>query len=343
MRSRARAALGLAAAFVALASSAPAAAQVGVVIRDSVDREVSRQLQQLIEAPVEEHAVGDETVGLSAIQRQASKSWSAAYAVVIDRPNGAAHVLRLADRTAASRMLAPELMAESPYAVALAIAELLEWFGAVPPARPLEPAAPPVQGERSAEIDSDGREASYGLTAVVGADFEVTSSLGEEVNLMRPTLAGGLQWGRGQSSPWFGVGVRVAVPASTDRELTGSAPGAIARIRYASLDPAVTASLGIGAANASLVGELGLGLSILEVEGRSAAGARLARSDAVAPWLGLGLFLRYPLLWGLSLSVGAEGQWLIERGLYRVAGTPVLEEGRVRLATRLGVRWESGT
>lgn len=329
-------------------AGAPAVAQVGVAIRDSVDREVALQLRQLIEVPVEEHAVRDDAAGLSAIQQQASESWSAAYAVVIDRPNGAAHVLRLADRIAASRMLAPEMMDESPYAVALAIAELLEWLGAVPAARPLEPAAQAPPGERSAGVDTERerQEGAFGLTAVIGADFEITSSLGYgyDVSLVRPALGAGLQWGRGQSSPWFGVGARVAAPASTDQQLGVRAPGEIATVRYASLDPAVTASLGIGAAKASLVGELGLGLSISKVEGRGAAGARLAQSDAVAPWFGLGLSLRYPLVWGLSLSVGAEGQWLLhERRRYWVGGTSVLEEGWVRLATRLGVRWESGS
>ncbi len=327
-----------------LASARTAAAQVAVVVRAPADGDVALQLRRLIDAPVEQHALSEASAGLIAILEQA-RTWSAAYVIVLDRVDGAAQVLRLADRTAASRVLSPDVMAESPYAVALAIAELLDWLGAVPPARAPDAAVSPPASD--AELEAEPKEAPSPLSAVIGADFEITSSPdpgspGHDVSLLRPTLSGGLQWGRGLRSPWFGVGARLAAPASTERTLDRSIPDQVAAVRYASIDPSVTVALGLGSGEASLVGEFGVGLSIVAVEARDAAGATLTEDDAVAPWLGLGLSLRYPLLWGLSLAVGAEGQWLVERGRYQVDGTSVLEEGRVRLATRLGIRWESG-
>jgi hypothetical protein len=329
-----------------LGHARPADAQVALVIRAPADHEVAGKLQELIETGVDERAVQANEAGLGATMEQAA-SWSAAYAVTIDRPDSTVHVLRVADRTVASRVLPPALLADSPYAVALATAELLEWLGAVPPARPItdevQAGAGPVRDRPASAAVADVPEPDRGYepSITLGAAFEVTTSPGFDLSLLRPAIGVGLQWRRLGASPFFALGARFAAPAELERELEGRVRG-VTSIAYWSADPAVSAAIGFGSSSAALLAQLAFGLSITDVEARGERDAVLARSDAVTPWLGLGLFLRYPLISGFSLAVGAEGQWLTDLARYRVQRVSVLEEGRIRLATGLGLLWDSG-
>jgi len=330
-----------------LASGAVAAAQVAVVTRAPEDRDVAAQLGQLLDAKVRERSGADER-SISVLMQEAA-AWPEPYVVVIDRPDDAIHVLRPRDRTMVSRVLAAEVMLHSQYAVALASAELLEWLGVLPAAR-----GRPSAGQTAARTggvdaplvpsDTSGPpppRVGWGL----GGDLELATSPGFDVSLARASISGEVQLGRRRGPSWFAFGARVAAPASWERQLEAGALGGIAaeveRIMYSDVVTGLHAALGYGAGRATILGQIEGGLSFVRVEALAQDDARVGDHDDVAGWLGLGLGLRYPLVWGLSVAAAVQGRWLADRTRYRVDGAKVLEEGPVQVVSRIGLIWES--
>jgi len=223
---------------------------------------------------------------------------------------------------------------------------LLEWLGVLPAAR-----GRPGEAERSAPAspaaarpaDSPVVEARPAIGWAAGADLELATNPGFDVSLIRPSIRAELQFGRGQAPLWFELGARFGAPASWDRGLDAARfETAVERVEYSDAQAALHTALGFGAARATVLAELEGGLSFAQVVARTDAGGEVGRPhDGVSAWVGLGLGLRYPLASALSLAAAVQGQWLAERARYRIEGSPVLEEGPVRVTTRLGLIWES--
>jgi hypothetical protein len=327
-----------------LALPAAASAQVAVVTRSPEDREVAAQLGQLLDAPVQERPGASES-SIGSLMKEAA-GWPEQHVVVFDRPGDTIHVLRPRDRTMVSRVLAAEVMLHSQYAVALASAELLEWLGVLPAAR-----GRPSGGETPAKAvkvdaplvpsDTSGPpppRVGWGL----GADLELATSPGFDVSLARASVSGEVQLGRRRGPSWFAFGARLGAPASWERQLAASTFAAgVERIAYSDVVAGLHAALGYGAGRATILGQIEGGLSFLRVEALAQDDARVGDHDDVAGWLGLGIGLRYPLVWGLSIAAAVQGHWLADRTTYRVDGAKVLEEGPVQVVTRIGLIWEN--
>jgi len=326
-----------------VAASARAQTDVAFVTRSAEDVEVMQQLARLLDRKVGQRSEPSPRAP-AAIMQEAAADWPEPYVVVLDRQGDTVHVLRPRDRTIVSRVLAPELIAESAYAVALATAELLEWLGAAPHARTPEresPAASPGPAPRAPPPEQSAHARSTPSWAV-GADLELTSSPGYDVSLVRPSVVGELQLGRGAWPVWLAFGLRGSGRASWEPRLApGVVAGGVRQVEYSSTDLALHAALGLGDGAAALIAGLVSGLSWVDVEARERRGEVAGDSAEVRGWLGLGVWLRYPIAWGLGLSVGAELHWQPDRARYRVAGAEVLEEGPLRTQTRVGLVWES--
>jgi hypothetical protein len=328
-----------------LSCAAPAAAQVAIVTQAPQDHEVAVQLGQLIESEVREHATTGER-SISALMKEA-ETWPEPHVVVVDRPGDTIHVLRPRDRTMVSRVLAPEVMRDSQYAVALASAELLEWLGVLPAARgrpsdrePPAPSGKPIDAPVVPTEASGPPQSALGWG--LGADLELVTSPGFDVSMARASISGEVQLGRRRGPSWYAFGARVGAPASWDRALNpGAASAGVERITYSDVMASLHAGLGYGAGRATILGEIEGGLSLARVQALDADGARVGDHEDVDGWIGLGVGLRYPLVWGLSVAAAVQGRWLADRATYRVQGTKVLEEGPVRVVSRIGLIWES--
>jgi hypothetical protein len=304
-----------------------ALAQAAVIERTPQDVEVAHELSALVDVPItEREEAGPRPLG--AILQDA-QSWPERYVVVIDRDNASVLVLRPDDGTVFSRVLAPEVMQTAPYAVALTTAELLHWLHAEPPA---------AVETRAAELHP--RRTSL-LSAAGLAELDVRASPGYDVSLARLALGAELQFAR-RKPWWFALGARVTTPATRTRRLdAASVRAGIERIEYSSTDAALQVSAGHGLGGAALIGTVSAGLSIDSVEARSASGTVAGDDDRLVGFVGLGLALRYPLAIGFALALGADAQLALQHVRYRVRGEPVLEEGLFRIASHIGLVWES--
>jgi hypothetical protein len=159
------------------------------------------------------------------------------------------------------------------------------------------------------------------------------------VSLARPALGAELQFAR-RRPWWFALGARAALPATHTKQLAAARAG-VERVEYSSTDLALQLSAGHGVGGGALIGTVSGGLSLDAVEARSAAGKLAGDDDRVVGFVGLGLALRYPLAWGLAVSLGADAELALQHLRYRVGGEPVLEEGLVRVASHIGLAWES--
>jgi hypothetical protein len=175
-----------------------------------------------------------------------------------------------------------------------------------------------------------------------GADLELATSPGFDVSLARPSVSAELQVGRGRDPVWFGLGARVGAPASWDRGLEAErfATGA-ERVEYSDFQTGLHAAIGLGAGASTVFAQLEGGASFVRIEALSSSERQVGEHDGVSGYLGLGLGLRYRLASALGIAATVQGQWIAERARYRVEGAPVLEEGPVRVATRIGLIWES--
>lgn len=323
--------------------AAGAAAQVTVVTRAPEDGAVAAQLGRLIDVPVQQRP-GPDTDSLQLVLRDGAGR-PEPLVVVIDRPHDTLHVVRTRDATVVSRVLDASVMRDSPYAVALATAELLEWLGVLPPARG-RPGAPvlTVPPEAAAALQEEARAESErpALGWAAGADLELATSPGFDVSLARPSIHAELQIGRGREPLWFGFGARIGAPASWDRGLEPERFATRAeRVEYSDFQTGLHAALGFGAGRSTVFAQLEGGASFAHVEALSAAERSVGEHEATSAYLGAGVGLRYRLASALALAAEVQGQWLAERARYRVEGSPVLEEGPIRVTTRLGLIWES--
>jgi hypothetical protein len=311
-------------------AASSAFAQAAVIVRTPQDAEVAQQLGSLVDFPVRERPEAARPLGAILID---ARSWPERYVVVIDRSSASVQVLRAEDGTVFSRVLAPEVMDTSQYAVALTTAELLHWLHAEPRA------AAATRATFARTFAPEPAPSALGFAAL--GELDLRTSPGQDASLTRLALGAELQLDR-RLPWWFALGAQVTTPASLTRKLDGaSAPAGVDHVEYSSTDAALQLAIGRSLGGAGLIGALGAGVSAVSIDARSASGALAGSNDRLVGFLGLGLSLRYPLAWGFGFALGADGQLALQHARYRVQGEPVLEEGMWRVATHVGLVWES--
>jgi hypothetical protein len=315
--------------------TASARADVAFVTRAPADAEVQRQLAGLIDVPVIERAQS-EPRSLAAIMSDA-QDWEEHYVAVIDRPGSSVHVLRPRDQTMAARLLDERVLSEAPYAVALAIAELLEWLGAS--AHTVDGQAPRADAAGTVAPREGEPVGPYAPSLVFGAGVELLASPAFDPDLTRLSLEAGIELGRAHSV-WGLVALRGAALGSTGRTAPLSTASSAERVDYDSSSLTLHAALGFGAQEAALTLGVVVGASFAQVDALARDGTSLGSHAATSPTGGLALGLRYPVAWGFALSLEAQGQWLVRPTRYRIEGREVLEEGPLQVLTRFGLLWE---
>ena len=344
--------VGLLAPFVA---SGRASAQVALVSRVPEDRAVFDQLAGMIDEPLSDRPEPSARTP-DAIMRDARGAWLVRSAVVIDRTSDSVHALRSSDGTTVSRVLSAELLAQSPYAVALAIAELLAWLGATPRgtkvgAAVLPPAPPPPppsdgapQGPAAEALepqpaDEPGGLGRFGLA--LSAGVELSGSPSADLSLTRLALGLEAQLGRAQRPIWFALAARFSAPAGLERRLELALRSQVAdRLEYESSELAVQLAVGLGGGVSTLAIGPFVGFSPVQVVVRDARGATTVEKDTGTGFAGVGMRLRYPFAYGFAFDLNAEAELLFEPIRYRVAGRPVIDDGPMRAQARLCLVYE---
>jgi hypothetical protein len=252
--------------------------------------------------------------------------------VVVDAERASVSVLRPSDGTIGSRALG-EQAARAPYAVALAAVELLEIVRNAPPAH--APAAPPPPRTLLVRISTDsGIIQSIGTTGSVG--------------LLEPTAGVDVGFARPGSHVWLLGGLRVAglVPTSHDLTLVLPMGESSGRIEYGRDDLSLRFGIAHRQGPSAVFGWADLGVAFIHVHSQDSTGAYTTTDRRSAIWLGFGAELRYTVVGGLALGIGAGVAFLpvASRFYSSPAGNPTdlvaLQEDPVDLRARASVIWE---
>ena len=251
--------------------------------------------------------------------------------VVIDSEQASVSVVRPSDGTIGSRTLA-ESAGRAPYAVALAAVELLEIVRNAPIAHaPVVAAPPPFVLRLSADA---GLVQSVGTTGNVG--------------LLEPTLGMDVAVARPSSSVWWLGGLRATglVPMTRDSTLvlpTGDSRG---RVEYRRDELSVRAGVGHRQGPSAVFGWADMGLAFIRVHSQDATAAYRTDDRRSAIWLGIGAELRYTVVGGFALGIGAGVAFLPVASRYYATTSDsssrvvALQEDSVDLRARASLIWE---
>jgi hypothetical protein len=306
---------------LALCCWAPvAAAQISFVHRTDADDEIASRLQELIGQRVQ--VVAPE---FAVLAKRESADSSAAI-VSIDREDSVVRVVSNANPEGFSRAFDEDVMEESPYAVALAAAELLDWLDVIS-----------RDGGTAPGFAARSGAPSFAL----GLDLEVQSQLASDLTFARPALAGELAWGRGTPGLFWTAGARVSAPLARELQPSATGSAADARLRAQAMDAALQIVGGYSFGRLGLTAHLAAGVAYLRVSARDADRRELGSDTQFSPLCAAGLGARFSVALGFALGLRGEAQWAGPRSIYRVGGEPVLDRGAFRVGLLAGILWET--
>lgn len=298
--------------------SSVASAEISFVRDTAADEEVAARLEELIGQPVVR--VSDAS---DALERADTES----AVVSIDRDDSLVRVVSIANPDGLSRAFDPVVMEQSPYAVALAAAELLDWLNVL-----AEPGAngaghTPEVGGRG------GRRLTFGL----GFDFELQAQLRRNLEFARPAFGAELAFDRGSRGFFWTAGVRVSAPLGRDVD----AALQDFSLRAQAMDAAAQLLAGYELGVVAFTAHVAAGLAYLRVAAQDAEQQAAGAHAAFSPLFGVGLGVRLSVAYGFALAVRGEGQWAGPQTKFQVGGRTVLDSAAIRYGFLAGVLWES--
>jgi hypothetical protein len=313
-----------------MAFGAPARA-VAIVTASPASEAAARYLSTQIDLPTVRRN-SENARRLDLLTAEARAHFPEDLVVVLDAERASVSVLRPSDGTIGSRALGDQA-ARAPYAVALAAVELLEIVRNAPPAHaPAEPAPPRT------------------LLVRISTDIGVIQSIGTtgSVGLLEPTVGVDVGFARPGSHVWLLGGFRAAglVPTSHDLTLelpTGDSRG---RIEYGRDDLSLRFGVAHRQGPSAVFGWADLGVAFIHVHSQDSTGSYTTTDRRSAIWLGFGAELRYTVVGGLALGIGAGVAFLpvASRFYSSPPGSAIqlvaLREDPVDLRARASVIWE---
>lgn len=312
---------------VVVAGVAPTAAQdarVSVVLAGDVDAAAAAQLDAVLQTRPLRRVVDEPRDESSVLATARAQNWPEPYVALLDVGRARVCVVRITDRTVATRLLDPDVARESPYAVALAAAELLDLVRDEPPVdEASSPAPPPAARPPSAS------ERSLGLAMLAGA--MLVTGPGGDVSLVEPALGAQLV-----ARPWRGtfvttLGLSAGLLGSLHRRTSGAIPAQDAWVDYDRSDLGVSLYAGDDERGAMLLGGFDATLSFVSVQATDASGGVLGEDARVVFTPGVGVALRYPIASRFFVQLGAGAGVPTGRTTYLVRGAPAVNEGAVHL------------
>ena len=306
---------------------------VAIVTASSASDDAARYLSTQIDLPtVRRHS--ENARRLDRLMVEARAHFPEDLVVVVDAEHGSVSVLRPSDGTIGSRALG-ERAARAPYAMALAAVELLEIVRNAPPAL-----SPPTRAKPARSVD-----------VRVSADVGIVQSVGTTgsgVGLLEPAAGVDVGLSRPGSHVWLLGGLRAAGLVPMKRDLTLVLPVGDSRGRLEYRRDEVSLRFGVGHRQgpSAVFGWADLGLAFVHVQSQDSSGSYTADDRRTAVWLGLGAELRYTVIGGLALGIGAGVALLPVASRFYASppGTPTplvaLREDPVDLRARAAVIWE---
>jgi hypothetical protein len=252
--------------------------------------------------------------------------------VSIDREHSRVHVASIANPAGLSRELDSSVIAQSPYAVALAAAELLDWLDTL-----AEPGAPSAEARSPRLAGRSARRLTFGL----GFDFELQAQLARDLAFARPALNLELAFDRGSRGFFWTAGARVSAPLGRDVDFLATGALEDASVRAQAMDAALQAVGGYELGPLALTIHLAAGVAYLRVAARDAEQHSLGSSALFSPLVGAGVGARLAVAYGFALAVRGEAQWAGPQTIYKIDGESGLDSAAVRFGLLAGLMWES--
>jgi hypothetical protein len=242
----------------------------------------------------------------------------------VDSGRSTVSVMRTADGTALSRVLAPKTFSETPYVAALAASELIELMQSTPATR--------VETPRPTADDLEGPAPGsvWGASAFAGAELAAGPRRG--LALFRPVLGVDVLY-RLSGLLFADVGL-VAMPYGVVAEPLPREGG---RIRYRRTDLALRLGVGVERGSASFGAHLLPGLGFLSVEAEGIEEERAREKRRRQLFAGGGLVFRNYVWERVGVTFGIDVLWLTSPARYLVDGALALEEDSLRISASLSL------
>jgi hypothetical protein len=305
---------------------------VAIVIASPASDSAARYLATQIDLPTVRRG-SDNARQPDLLLKEARAKWHEDLVVVVDSERGTVSVVRPSDGTIGSRTLSADAAA-APYAVALAAVELLEIVRNAPPAH-----APPEQSR-----------SPKGVVVHVAFDAGIVQSVGTSGNLglLQPTFGFDVGFSRHSSPVWLLAGVHASGLVPTERDLTLLLPSGPTRGSVDYVRNEVSLRLGIGHRDgpSAVFGWADLGLAFIHLRAEDTQGTFSAVDERTSIWLGLGAELRYTVVGGFALGIGAGVAFLPVHSRFYVSPQgsttelTALQEDGLELRARASVIWE---
>jgi hypothetical protein len=313
-----------------LAAALPARAEhreVAILIAGPADEPVAAQLGEVLPEPPTRRTAGGIESDRALIE--AAAAFPEPFVIALDVGHGIVRVLRVEDATVVSRAFDPAAAGTAPYAVALAVAELLELAREAPRASPDLPAPAAARGRTPAPAALRLRVAILG-----GGSF--SAAVDESTSWLAPAIAAQALVGRGHDPWWFGAGVTGAPIAQFSREVVDQ--GFVVHYRRSEIGAQLIAARRVRSTTL-----------LLSIDGIAAWVRAVAESPTatlpdhrrITLGLGPGVALRLDLGAGISLQVGATGIYTPGPARYLVRRSVVISEGFFQVRGGVMLGWES--
>ena len=335
--------LGSGALLVSLLVASHARANDAHVVheRDRDDAAAGQLAAALAGATIHEHATLPESAReLVELSRSLGNE---ALAVVLDGRRGTIHVARATDGLVVSRHLGTEAFAGSPYAVGIVAEELVRLTRDAPS---LTEAASVERPGANEITTSDTTRTTPDTAPPAPPLFTPTAELAAGAafglrggpSVFGAHLAAGAAW---LPDGWL-VSAEGLVAIHAEHALGVTAPAiGEGELRYRRIDVALRASFGRIDSNGTIAAQASLGLALTRVELADDGGNVRAEHEGSHPWLGLGVALRRPIGFGVTVGLYLGLDWALSPERYLVHGAPVFEESRLRARSAVAIGWSN--
>jgi hypothetical protein len=339
VRSLKAVALAVAGLVASVAGGSPGAAwaasanKVAIVTASPRSDSAARYLATQIDLPTVRRA-SDNARQPDLLVKEARAKWQEDLVVVVDSERATVSVVRPSDGTISSRTLSAEAAA-APYAMALAAVELLEIVRNAPPAHTAPERARPPRG----------------VIVHLAIDAGIIQSVGISGNLglLEPTIGVDVGFSRDKSPVWLLVGLHASGLVPLERDLTLIVPmigPTRGSIEYRRDEVSVRFGIGHRQGPSAVFGWADLGLAFIRLDAWDSQGISTATDERTAIWLGLGAELRYTVVGGFALGIGAGVAFLpVPSRFYAspqgsTTELTALREDGVELRARASLIWE---
>jgi hypothetical protein len=245
--------------------------------------------------------------------------------LAIDLARGGLVLVRRADRLIVSRDFDSVLATKSPYAVAVAAAELVE----LALNREIS-----VEHETTRPSDAKISRDSFSIMGGVLLSGQTKDS----ISLIQPELGGRIRLYLGKTDFFTESGIYLAPSVSeTSLESNGSLASRLRRY-----DGEFRAGLGWTTASMSMSFDSGFGISALRISAEDAGSARMESSDdmRLISWITAGFSAQYQIAENVGILSQLGLVWVPEPVRFFARSEEIYREGPLRIRTSLGVAWD---